>query len=171
MASVESRLLTLLGKAEMASERPEVAAFFRAIHEVVFKPRGYTKERRTFRKREEGYSVGFRFQGSRWNDSASPWRFYLNVGVRFDGIPRREQDKDFPETHSWSRICPGLSSWAEAHFDIDSENDQRLIGLMAAIVVDCQNYFSVNHQLLRARYEAQRLPFLGYLDEALMKRA
>src|SRR4051812_41349258 len=102
----------------MASERPEVSSFFSELHVSIFKPRGYTKLRRTFQKEADGYAIAFQFQGSDSNSGASPWRFYLNAGLRFSDLARRKLDRDFPTIHSWMRIGPGLSQWAEPQYDI-----------------------------------------------------
>lgn len=161
--------MTLLGKT-MASDRPEVASFFSALHSGVFKPRGYTKLRRTFQKEKESYALAFQFQGSDWNSAGSPWRFYVNIGVRFSGIPRRDPDRDFPTIHSWTRVSPLISEWAEPHYNVPEEEQSVLVGKIAAMVEDSERYFSRMHVTLRQRYEAKQSSFLGYLDEALMKR-
>jgi hypothetical protein len=154
----------------MASDRPEVSAFFSELHLSVFKPRGYTKLRRTFRKEEVRYSLAFQFQGSDWNSAGSPWRFYLNVGLGFLDIPRRSPDSNFPMIHSSTRIGPTLSEWAEPHYEIIEKEQKILVGKIAAMVADCESYFASTHEVLRQRYLLKPIPFLGYLDKALMKR-
>ena len=154
----------------MASDRPEVSSFLAELHSVVFKPRGYTKLRRTFQREHDEYAVAFQFQGSDWNSAGSPWRFYLNAGLRFSDLPRRNLDRDFPTIHSWTRVGPALSEWAEPHYEIVEGEEKLLVGKIAAMVEDSQRYFAANHHLLRQKYGAKPVPFLGYLDEALMKR-
>ncbi len=154
----------------MASERPEVSGFFSKLHSSVLKPRGYTRLRRTFQKEHEGYAVAFQFQGSDWNSAGSPWRFYLNAGLRFSDLPRRDMDRDFPTIHSWTRVGVGLSQWAEPHYEILEGDEDLLIGKLAAIIEDSQKYFATNHRTIREKYELKPISFLGYLDETLMKR-
>lgn len=154
----------------MTAERHEVSSFFSELHASVFKPRGYGKVRRTFQKERDGYAVAFQFQGSDWNSAGSPWRFYLNAGLRFLDMPRRVPDRDFPTIHSWTRVGLGLSEWAEPHYEIVEGEEKLLSGKIAAIVEDSQRYFFRNHELLRQKYGAKPVSFLGYLDEVLMKR-
>jgi hypothetical protein len=155
---------------DMASDRPEVSAFFAVLHRDVFKPRGYTKLRHTFQKEEEAYAMAFQFQGSDWNSASSPWRFYLNAGLRFPSIPRRTPDRNFPTIHSFIRVSSTLSEWAEPQYDIIEEDQKVLVGKIASIVEDCRRYFAANHESLRQKYELKPVSYLGYLDEALMKR-
>jgi hypothetical protein len=154
----------------MASERPEVTAFFAELHSDVFKTRGYTKLRRTFQKEEELYAMAFQFQGSDWNSASTPWRFYLNAGLRFTGIPRRTPDRDFPTIHSWIRVGTTLSEWAEPQYEVVEEDQKLLVGKIAAIVEDCRRYFAANHDSLRQKYLLKSVSYLGYLDESLMKK-
>jgi hypothetical protein len=154
----------------MASDRPEVSAFFAELHRSVFKPCGYTKLRRTFQKEEEAYAMAFQFQGSDWNSASSPWRFYLNAGLRFPNIPRRYPDRDFPTIHSWIRVGSTLSESAEPHYDLVAEEQALLVGKIATVVEDCRRYFATNHGSLRQKYELKAASYLGYLDEALMKK-
>ena len=154
----------------MASDRPEVSAFFAELHSGVFKTRGYSKLRRTFQKEEDSYAMAFQFQGSDWNSASSPWRFYLNAGLRFPHLPRRNPDRDFPTIHSWIRVGSTLSEWAEPHYEVVEEEQKLLVGKIAAVVEDCQRYFAANHDLLRQKYALKAVSYLGYLDEALMKK-
>ena len=154
----------------MASKRSEVSAFFAALHSDVFKPRGYTKLRHTFQKEEDGYAMAFQFQGSDWNSASSPWRFYLNAGIRFPNIPRRTPDRNFPTIHSSMRVGSRLSEWAEPDYDVVEEGQKLLVGKIALIVEDCRRYFAANHRSLRQRYELKPVSYLGYLDEALIRR-
>ena len=159
-----------LGKKDMTSGRPEVAAFFAELHSGVFKPRGYTKLRRTFQKEEESYAMAFQFQGSDWTSASSPWRCYLNAGLRFLDIPRRVPDRDFPTIHSWIRVGSTLSEWAEPHYEVVEADQKLLVGKIAAIIEDCRRYFAANHESLRQKYELKAVSYLGYLDETLMKK-
>lgn len=154
----------------MATERPDVAAFFAELHGSVFKPRGYSRLRHTFQRDEDGYALAFQFQGSDWNSAGSPWRFYLNAGIRFPDVPRCIPDRDFPTIHTWTRVGPGLSEWSEPHYEIVDGETKKLTGKIAAIVHDSEQYFMTNHRILRQKFAEKPVRFLGYLDEALMKR-
>ena len=154
----------------MASERPEVSEYFATLHSAVFKPRGYSKLRRTFEKEYEGYAVAFQFQGSDWNDASRAWRFYLNTGIRFPDLPRRDPDRDFPTIHAWTRVRAAISEMAEPQYEISDENLESQIQKMAIIVEDCISYFSANHGLIHTRYELRPVSQLVYLDESLLQK-
>lgn len=153
----------------MSTARPEVTAFFKSLHEVVFRPRGYTKLRRIFQRDMGEYVVAFQFQGSDWNSASSLWCLYVNAGIQFARIPRREPDRDFPAIHSSMRVSAKLSSWAEREYHIGEEKDELLIARIAGLVEDCQRDFSFHHSSLRQAYELRPVMYLGYLDERLMR--
>src|SRR5688572_23714719 len=79
-------------------------AFLSALHRVHLRPGGYRKSGHTFSRDRGDFTERIQIQGSSWNDSSGPWRFYLNFGVTFHGAPRRLPDRDFPQTHCWARI-------------------------------------------------------------------
>lgn len=153
----------------MASERPEVKDFFSRLQAEVFKPQGFLKAGKTFTKVFEGFSVAIQFQGSNWNSADEPWRFYLNTGIHFADLPRRTPDKDFPNIHSWTRVGTSLSLSAEAHYDLEPRKETELIQNIKKIVEDCLHYFEGQHNKIRTAYLERPVPYLSYLDEALMK--
>jgi len=154
----------------MASDRPEVKDFFSRLHAEVLKPQGFTKNRWTFTKKYEGYSLAFQFQGSNWNSADEPWRFYINTGIQFADLPRRTPDKDFPRIHSWTRVGNSLSASAEQQYDVIPKQIDKLIRNIETIVTDCLKYFTDHHEILKNAYTQRLVPYLGYLDEALMKK-
>jgi len=78
-----------LGGAKRGLVRASVESFFSDIHRNYLKPRGYHKKHHAFIRELDGYTEAFAFQGSAWNDSVGPWRFYINVTVAFPDIPNR----------------------------------------------------------------------------------
>lgn len=79
-------------------------SFFAELHKSYLKPRGFTKQRRTFLREKEKYVERFRFDGSQWNSEDRPWTFYFDVGIEFKDLPRRHPDRDFPNTHAHACI-------------------------------------------------------------------
>ena len=114
------------------------------------------------------YAIAFRFQGSRWNDSSTPWVFYLNAGIRFQGIPRREPDKDFPTIHSWIRVGSTLSSSAEPEYHLTADAIDELLRLIERVVEESIKYFTARHEWLCRKYSTRPISYLGYLDRQLM---
>jgi hypothetical protein len=153
----------------MPSVRLEIARYVDSLQAAVFKQRGYRKLRHTFRKEDTHYTLAFQLQGSDWNSSDSPWRFYLNVGIHFPGFLRRMPDRDFPTIHAWSRVGTSLSSWSEPYYEISTEDQDLQFSHISAVVHDCEGYFVQRHAMLRERYVAKSIPYLCYLDEELLK--
>ena len=81
-----------------------VERFFSQLHGDYLKPLGYKKHRHTFVRELDGFTERVQFQGSSWNDNESPWRFYVNFGIQFHGLPPQAPDRDLPATHCWTRI-------------------------------------------------------------------
>jgi hypothetical protein len=69
--------------------RKDVDEFFSDFHRRFMRPRGYRKGRHRFSRAMDGYSEVFDFQGSRYNESSGPWRFFINVKVVFPDIEDR----------------------------------------------------------------------------------
>jgi len=125
--------------------------FSSVLHMLHLKPRGYRKVRHTFSRQRDGYAEHFQFQGSSWNDENSDWRFYLNCGISFDGLPRRSPDVDFPRTHASTRaehIVPA----ALPHYEINAIDPAHLVPDIVAVVDTCSEYFARRHEYLMDAY-------------------
>jgi hypothetical protein len=135
--------------------------FFSLLHAEHLKPRGYRKVRHTFSRQFAGYGGHYQLQGSEWNDEAGDWRFYINCGISFDGIPRREPDRDFPHVHAWAR-APHLVQVALPHYDVNVQNTASVASDVTAVIDACANYFSRRHTFLLDAYQRRdyKWPFL-----------
>jgi hypothetical protein len=135
--------------------------FISVLHAMHLKPRGFKKVRHTFSKKFDCYGEHFQLQGSAWNDEASDWRFYVNCGISFAGVPRREPDRDFPRVHAWAR-APHLVQFALPHYDVSSDDPSSHLADVVAVIDECSSYFARRHRYLAEAY-AQRdfkWPFL-----------
>lgn len=112
---------------------PFVKEFFSLLHNTYLKPAGYSKERFTFARDAGAYIERVQFQGSSWNSAGESWRFYINVGLQFKGIPPRYPDRDFPRTHLWERI--GNIVDAPSQFDLSVESTTILASEINASIV------------------------------------
>jgi len=140
----------------------EIASkFFSDLHRSYLKGKGYRKQRHTFTRDHPGFTERVQFQGSAWNSSGSPWRFYINVGVQFRDLPPRLPDRDLPGTHCWARI-ESLVPEAPSEFELTSQQHQISADLVRLVEMASQR---VAQQIdaVRERYEETRSPRL-YLD-------
>jgi hypothetical protein len=48
----------------------------------------FRKASHTFSREQPGYTELYEIQGSSWNSDGEPWRFYVNVRVRFSELRR-----------------------------------------------------------------------------------
>ena len=127
--------------------------FCARLHREHLKPIGFKKTRRTFDRQHVGWCEYYQVQGSAWNRSDSPWVFYLNCGISFDGVSRRVPDSDFPRAHAYMR-CGFFVPDSRAQYDVTAENETPLLEEVAVVVQRCSNYFSARHDALRELYEA-----------------
>lgn len=135
--------------------------FFSKLHSAHLKPRGFRKVRHTFSRELDGFGEHYQFQGSDWNDEASDWRFYINCGISFAGVPRREPDRDFPRVHAWAR-APHLVHFALPHYDVSSEDPTAHVAEVVAVIDECSSYFARRHRHLAEAYARRdfKWPFL-----------
>lgn len=110
-----------------------VDRFFSELQKQYLKQLGYKKERRTFSRETPEYIERIQFQGSQWNSSGEPWRFYINVGVQFRDLPRRQPDRDFPNTHAHGRI-ETLVSMGGGYFDLTEQNIEGMLEKISTLV-------------------------------------
>jgi hypothetical protein len=103
--------------------RAATEQFFSDLHRDYLKPRGYRKVRHNFSRDMDGYGERFEFQGSSYNDSDGPWRFYINVGVDFPDIPPRGPVR-----------IETVVAGAPKHFDLVSPDASDLMRSVADLV-------------------------------------
>lgn len=102
-----------------------VKVFFSSLHREYLKPRGYKKVRFTFSRDMNGYIERIQFQGSSWNASTGPWRFYINFGIEFPDIPFDVPNLGFPGTHCRARI-EHIATTSPSEFDLPANCDAEL---------------------------------------------
>ena len=141
--------------------RESVKAFFTGLHREHMKPRGYTKQRHTFSRDVAGYTERVQFQGSDWNNAESPWRFYINFGVQFADIVRRTPDRDFPQTHCWTRI-EHIVPDAPKQYDIPDSEVAAFTAQIAAYVAAASDTTARHIDGVREDYERTRIPRLTF---------
>jgi Domain of unknown function (DUF4304) len=135
--------------------------FFSMLHSLNLRPRGFKKVRHTFSREFESYGEHYQLQGSAWNDEASDWRFYINCGISFSGVPRREPDLDFPRVHAWAR-APHLVHFALPHYDVIADDPTSVVSDVVSVIDECSSYFARRHGYLVEAYARRdfKWPFL-----------
>ena len=139
--------------------REFVKAFFSLLHREHLKPSGYRKLRHTFSREMSEYTEHVQFQGSSWNDAASPWRFYINFGVQFAGVSPRTPDRDFPDTHCWTRI-EHIVPDALSQYDIPEADLPAFAAEIAAYVASASEAAARHIARIREDYERTHVPRL-----------
>ena len=99
-----------------------VKTFISELHRSKLKPKGFRKIRHRFYRNKETYIEYFDIQGSSWNSSNSPWRFYLNTAIDFIGIPKRNS----VQFHAEGRI-EWIVKGYEPHFELSTETYENLL--------------------------------------------
>jgi Domain of unknown function (DUF4304) len=140
--------------------RKSVNNFFGTLHQRYLKPYGFKKVRHTFSRENADYTERFQFQGSAWNDSASPWRFYINVGVEFHNIPARVPCRDFPRTHCWTRI-ERLVSDVPSEYELPESNTEEFASQIAGYLESASLHVAREIQQIRQAYEYNKTPYLS----------
>lgn len=138
--------------------------FTALLHKTYLKPRGFTKARRTFSREHEGYVERYQLQGSAWNSPEMPWTFYLNCGIAFIGLPRREPDRNFPDTHASMRASLFTDS-ASVQYDITHANMDLNAQHVAESIEEVSKFFARRWLYLKESYLAKKYS-LGFLEDA-----
>jgi hypothetical protein len=136
-----------------------VQQFFSRLHTSYLKAKGYKKQRHTFRRDLKGFTEHVQFQGSAWNGGDSRWRFYVNFGVQFHGLPPRDPDRDLPGTHCWTRI-ESIVPEAPSELTLVGEDDH-LASELALHLERASDRVAQEISLLRKRYEKTSAPRLS----------
>jgi Domain of unknown function (DUF4304) len=88
------------------------------LHQLYFKPNGFSKTRQRFRRDIDVAMQEVEFQSSQWNSAADPTRFYVNVSLGFADIPMRDGKPALTGTTRVHSLVPG----APPHYDLTAEN-------------------------------------------------
>jgi hypothetical protein len=134
-----------------------VNEFFSSLHRENLKPRGYTKIRHTFSRSMGSYTERIQFQGSAWNDSNSPWRFYINFGVEFYDLSPRDPCRDFSATHCWTRLDTLLPSAAK-EYDLPDPVPPAFATEIAGLLQQGSDRVASTIQQVRLAYESKSWP-------------
>ncbi len=126
----------------------EVEHWISAFHREHLKPLGFRKTRHTFVRERDGYVEVFEIQGSAWNDRSRPWRFYLNVNVRFPGL-----NDAIP-----ARIGQLIAD-APEHFELASAEDTDLAARLADYIVAASEWIASDVPSIRTAIEHHELWF------------
>ena len=139
--------------------RDSVTEFFSSLQREHLKVRGYKKVRHTFSRNMGGYTERIQVQGSSWNDSDSPWRFYINFGVEFPDLPPRSPCRDFPATHCWTRI-EHIVPDAPNQYDLPDTRTAEFAGELAGYLDCASRQVARQIRQIRRSYERRLSPRL-----------
>jgi|LakMenE18May11ns_1017448.scaffolds.fasta_scaffold9937188_3 hypothetical protein len=138
--------------------------FTTLLHRTYLKPRGFTKIRRTFSRQHQEHIERYQLQGSAWNSEGMPWTFYLNCGITFTGLPRRQPDLDFPHAHASMRAGYFTDS-ACAQYDVTPENLDLIAEKVVGTIEEVSRFFSRRYAHLKESYLEGKY-FHCFLDDA-----
>ena len=127
--------------------------FVSEVHKLHLKTIGYRKVRKNFTREHAAYTEHFQVQGSAWNDASSPWVFYLNCGISFNGLPSRPAGH--VGTHGSTR-APVFTALANAQDEVTPETIAQVAAHTAEVIREVSAYFARRHAHLRDCYENQR---------------
>jgi len=91
------------------------------LHVSILKQLGFRKSRHWFWRERIGYVELFEIQGSSWNSREEPWRFYVNVYVRFTDVGPLSGRAGANTYHANGRIERIVSS-APSKFEVSSSD-------------------------------------------------
>lgn len=112
------------------------------------KPDGFKKKGRTFSLVREHFSEHYNLQGSAWNSSGSPWRFYVNCGISFPDLPFESPGSGMWAFHAHTRLTRIIPE-ARAEYDVTDLNLDELVIEVGETPRKCSAYFFRRHQVLR----------------------
>ena len=138
--------------------------FTALLHREYLKPIGFTKIRRTFSREHEIHIERHQLQGSAWNTEGMTWTFYLNCGITFIGLPRREPDRDFPHSHASMR-AGYFTDLALSQYDVTHDSMASIAENVRDVINEVSRYFTRRCEHLRASYQNGKY-FHGFLHDA-----
>jgi hypothetical protein len=138
--------------------------FTSLLHREYLKPLGFKKVRRTFSREHERHIERYQLQGSAWNTDGMRWTFYLNCGITFIGLPRRQPDPDFPHAHAYMR-AGYFTDKALAQYDVSRDHMVLIAEGVRDAINEVSGFFARRCEHLRASY-LKRKYFHLFLDDA-----
>lgn len=138
------------------------------LHERIMKPAKFKKTGNTFSRTHDDYGEHFNIQGSAWNSSGAPWRFYINCAISFPDVPLRSAGTGLWKYHAHTRL-EHLCGDAPSQFDVSDDNRDEIVDLVGRLLMTCSEYFARRHQTLRQSYLNQEYSSGFLLDPELEK--
>jgi len=139
------------------------------LHERFMKPAGFKKNGSTFSRSHHEYAEHFNIQGSAWNSSGGPWRFYVNCAISFPDVPLRSAGSGLWKYHSHTRLRQILRD-APSEFDVSDDTRDQVVEQVGGHLMDCSEYFRRRHQVLKDSY--LRVDFTsGFLTDPELQQA
>ena len=109
-------------------------SFTSELHRIAMKPRGFKKAGRIFTYERDDYIEQLQIQGSHWNSGDEPWMFYINIRVRFKGLPNSFASKG---THyDADGRLEGLIPEAPPRFDLTAATLNRTVAEVAQFAAE-----------------------------------
>lgn len=140
-SEVEEKHLSAIGNA-LAGELNRLLA-----------PMGFKRRRGRFSCIRDGYTEHYQIQGSQWNSSGEPWRFYFEVAVQFDDVPVQPNSKGlWAHAHAIGRVGE-IASSAPERFEITEETLSAMAAQLAGIVTEVTPLLAGELRALKARAE------------------
>ena len=136
------------------------------LHGRFMKPAGFKKIGNTFSRAHDEYAEHFNIQGSAWNSSGAPWRFYINCAISFPDVPLRSSGTGLWKYHAHTRLehfCRG----APSEFDASEDNREQIVDLVGELLMTTSEYFSRRHRTLQESYLNQKYSSGFLLDPEL----
>lgn len=121
------------------------------LHERIMKPAKFKKIGNTFSRAHDVYGEHFNIQGSAWNSSGAPWRFYINCAISFPDVPLRSEGTGLWKYHAHTRLAQ-LCGEAPSQFDVTDDSRDEIVDLVGRLLMTCSEYFERRHQVLRQSY-------------------
>jgi hypothetical protein len=143
--------------------------FLSRLHREYLKPRGYKKSRHTFSRDCGAFTERFQLQGSAWNEASGPWRFYVNVGVEFHGVPPRKPARGFPGTHCWTRI-ENLVPGAPVEYDLPLADQDAFAAAVSGYVKAASERLASGIGGVRSAYDESPTPQLSLANQHIVSR-
>jgi hypothetical protein len=131
------------------------------LHARFMKPAGFKKNGNTFSRSYDEYAEHFNIQGSAWNSSGGPWRFYVNCAISFPDIPLKSPDTGLWKYHAHARLGQ-IMKGTPSEFDVSDDTREQIVGQVGGYLMDCSEYFKTRHHALKQVYQLK-----GYISSFL----
>jgi Domain of unknown function (DUF4304) len=132
---------------------PLLKGLLSELHQLYFKPNGFSKKRQRFQRDIDIVMQEVEFQSSQWNSATDPTRFYVNVSVGFADIDMRDGKPALTGTTRVHALVPS----EPPHYDLTAENyadlrDELLQSIPRALAVLPEHYEDVRTYALRGSH-------------------